>query len=635
MKSAMITAHQSPPNNIPISDAAAHGTGATPAPVNSDGSSNTAAAVPVGAPPAMPVITSFTASPDTVTRGLFTTLTWRTENATAVTITPASEREDGQPLPVSGRTTGVPLTTTTYTLTATGPGGSATSTVAVKVTAPPPSVALFASPTTVVAGQSATLTWHSDNAASVIIDNGIGTVPSSGSRTITPTASTTYTAIASDTAGTSATASTSVTTVLSRPTRGPVPVTSGTPAGSLSSIKHIIFYVQENRSFDNYFGFLGQYRATKGLPASDIDGIPSNAVQFDENGAAVHPYHQQTVCAENTSPSWNPSWYAYDHGALDNFVRAHDDPTTLDPQYHRVMAYYTQNELPYYYELATQFATSDRWFGAVLSATIPNRMYLFGATSQGHIFPDPPPSGGFPIKTIFEELRDAGISWRYYYLDNSIFLAQFQAWNDPAIQAQVYPISNYYSVLADPNADNLLPQVIFIERGSDACGCDEHPDANVQTGAATAANIINALLASPAWGSSALILTYDEFGGLYEHVPPISVPAPDNIQPIASPGYETPLPGDFAHSDFRVPLIVVSPWVRPNFVSHTPRELTSILKFIETRFNLPSLTARDAAADNMLEFFDFSSPHWLTPPPLPAQTTTTPCDFNLELAGQN
>lgn len=586
-------------------------------------------------PPAKPVITSFTASPDTVTRGLFTTLNWRTENATAVAVTPTSEREDDQPLPLSGRTTGVPLTTTTYTLTVTGPGGSASSTLTVNVTVPPPSVSLFVSPSTVVAGQSATLRWHSENAASITIDNGVGTVPPSGSQTITPIASTTYTATASGTAGTTTTAATTVTTVLSRPTRQTVPITSGSPAGSLSSIKHIIFFVQENRSFDNYFGFLGQYRATRGLPASDIDGMPSNAVQLDQNGVAVHPYHQQTLCAENTSPSWNPSWHAYDSGLMDGFVSAHDDPTTLDPQYHRAMAYYTESELPYYYELATQFATSDRFFASVMAGTIPNRMYLFGATSAGHIFPDPPPPGGFAIKTIFEELRDAGVSWRYYYLDNSIFLAQFQAWNDPAIQANVYPISNYYNTLADPNADNLLPQVVFIERGSDTCACDEHPGSNTQTGAAVGAQIINALMASPAWGSSVFILTYDEFGGLYDHVPIAAVPPPDNIQPIASPGFETPLPGDFAHTDFRVPLVVISPWVKPNFVSHTPRELTSILKIIETRFNLASLTARDASADNMLEFFDFSSPHWLTPPPLPTQTTSTPCDVSLELAGQN
>lgn len=600
--------------------------------VDSDGAPKVAPVVPAGKPPARPVIASFHASPETVTSGAFTTLTWRTENATSVAISPESEREDGQPLPISGRTTGVPLTTTVYTLTATGPGGSVSRNVTVNVNAAPPSVQLFVTPNQLAPGQSATLTWHSDSATSVTIDNGIGTVEPSGSKTISPPASTTYTATATDTAGTTATASADVALALTRPTRPPV----AHGGGSFStSIKHIIFFVQENRSFDNYFGKLGQYRASKGLPASDIDGIPSNAVQYDENGVAVHPYHQQTICAENTSPSWNPSWHAYNGGKMDGFVSAHDLPTTLDPEYHRAMAYYTQTELPYYYELATQFATSDRFFASVLSGTIPNRMYLFGATSAGHIFPDPPPSGGFPIRTIFENLRDAGVSWRYYYLDNSIFLAQFEAWNDPAIRTNVYPISNYYSVLADSNADNLLPQVIFIERGSDTCACDEHPDANTQTGAATGAQLINALLASPAWKSSVFIHTYDEFGGLYDHVAPFSVPAPDNIQPIASPGYETPLPGDFAHSDFRIPLMVISPWVKPNFVSHTPRELTSILKLIETRFNLPSLTARDAAADNMLEFFDFSNPHWLTPPTLPTQATTTPCDFSLELAGQN
>ena len=574
-----------------------------------------------------PAISSFVADPAAVTAGRFTTLSWMTSNATKVSISPASEREDDQPLPLTGRTTGVPLHTTTYKLMATGPGGTATATVTVTVTQPPPSVSISVSPDPIVAGQSATLSWASSGATSVTIDNGIGKVTPTGAMTISPTTSTTYTATAAAPSGTT-TATTSATLVLSRPTRPPRPT-----GGDISNIKHIIFFAQENRSFDNYFGMLGQYRAGKGLP-NNIDGLDLNAVQYDQNNVAVHPYHQVTVCAENTSPSWNPSWHAYDGGLMDGFVSAHNLPTTLDEQYHRVMAYYNQNDLPYYYELATQFATSDRFFGSVMTATIPNRMYLFGATSAGHIFPDPPPSGGFPIKTIFEELRDAGISWRYYYMDNSIFLAQFQAWNDPAIQNNVRNINEYYSYLADPNADTLLPQVVFIERAADT-GLDEHPDNNTQSGAAVGAQIINALLASKAWPTSVFIHTYDEFGGLYDHVSPISAPAPDNIQPIASPGFETPLPGDFAHSDFRIPLIVISPWVRPQFVSHTPRELTSILKLIEVRFGLPSLTARDAWADNMLEFFDFSSPSRLTPPALPAQPTNGLCDFNHELDGQH
>jgi phospholipase C len=92
------------------------------------------------------------------------------------------------------------------------------------------------------------------------------------------------------------------------------------------------------------------------------------------------------------------------------------------------------------------------------------------------------------------------------------------------------------------------------------------------------------------------------------------------------------LPGDFAHSGFRIPMVVVSPWVNPHHVSHVWRDYTSILRLIEDRFNVAPLTARDAAADNMSEFFDFSSPQLLTPPPLPTQPTNGVCDFNQEKA---
>jgi phospholipase C len=91
---------------------------------------------------------------------------------------------------------------------------------------------------------------------------------------------------------------------------------------------------------------------------------------------------------------------------------------------HHSPGYYGQSDIPYYYDLASFFATSDRWFSPVLANTIPNRMYLFTGTSFGHIFPDAPPSGGFSVQIIFGAMTKAGVSWRYYYLDNSIFLAQ-------------------------------------------------------------------------------------------------------------------------------------------------------------------------------------------------------------------
>lgn len=583
------------------------------------GGTTATASVTVTVTQPAPTLT-LTVSPASIIAGQKATLTWSSKNATTVTI----DNGAGTVSPAASGTVDVtPSATTTYTATATGPGGSTTATAMVTVQQQL-AITLTADPTSIASGQSATLTWASQQATSVTIDQGIGTVNLNGSTTVSPTQTTTYTATAKDASGNTATATATVTLL---------------PSGTFqNSIKHIIFLVQENRSFDSYFGFLGQYKTNKGYPNDPaIDGMPSDAVQLDRADAAVHPYHYQTQCVENTSPSWNPSWFAYNNGKMDGFVSVQELPSTIDPQYRRVMGYYDQRDLPYYYELASQFATSDRFFEPVMAGTIPNRMYLFTGTSFGHIFPDPPPQGGFTQKTIFRLLTDNQISWRYYYQDNSIFLGQFSDWNDPAIQGNVSNISDWYTTLADPQADDKLPSVIFIEHaaGTDIPSAyDEHPGTRTQQGAARVQQILDALLKSDAWKSSVFIITYDEAGGLYDHVPIQPAPAPDNIQPIASPGFETPLPGDFAHTGFRIPIIVVSPWVKPHFNSRVVRETTSILKLIEFRFGLPSLTARDAWADSMLEFFDFSKPAWLTPPALPAQPSDELCDFSAELNGQ-
>src|SRR5439155_4286161 len=391
----------------------------------------------------------------------------------------------------------------------------------------------------------------------------------------------------------------------------------------MTKLKHIIYFVQENRSFDNYFGMLGKYRVSKGLPNS-IDGVPLNVTLYDTKGNPVHPFHFQTVCHENLSPFWDESHIDWDGGKMDNYmITTTSVPSTIDPTGTRAMGYYDQTDLPYYYELATQFATSDRFFSPVMTNTIGNRMYLFAGTSFGHIFPDPPPQGGWPQTTIFDQMDAAGVSWRYYYQDNGIYLPEWSTYQRDA--SKLYPISSWYT---DVQNESTLPSVIFIERGGPS-GLDEHPGNNIQIGAANTKQIIDGLMNSPSWASSVFILTYDEAGALYDHVLPPAVVPPDNILPMLLPGDQ---PGTFAQDGFGMPIIVVSPWIRPNFVSHTWRDLTSILRLIEVRFYVPALTARDAAADNMLEFFDFSTPHWLTPPPLPDQPTTGLCDFNKEKA---
>jgi phospholipase C len=645
---------------------------------------------------------TFTASPTTITAGEFTTLNWSTTNVTSVSITPAiNYDDDGTEVPLTGSKAMSPKETTTFTISATGPNGSATRSITVTVNQVAPKVTLTLNPTSILGGQSAELTWVTDGATSLNIDQGIGSVPlPSGSRTVTPTSTTTFTATAIGPGGTTtATATLTVVaagqlavTLIATPTTispgqsstltwasqnastvaidqgvgavnlsGSTTVSPGTtttytatatdPTGTsvtasamvqvsasagLNNLKHIVFFVQENRSFDNYFGKLGEYRQGKGLP-HNIQAFDPDKALIDPAGHAVKPFHQRTVVTENLSPSWNESHYDLHPDGnggflMDRFLLTTASvPQIYDPHGTRAVGYYDQADIPYYYELATQFATSDSFHSSALSGTIVNRTFLFSATSAGMIRPANP----FPrdLPTIFRLLENAGIKWKYYYQDNSIFLAYYgKDWDD--LKGRVFPISDYFEILARPTADQEFPEVVFIEHAAEL-GLDEHPTNDIQKGVADAKKLIDALMKSTAWNSSVFILTHDEGGGLYDHVPPFAVPSPDGIAPMLEPDdlgeYD-----NFTLSGFRVPLIVVSPWVKKNYVSHVNREFTSILKLIETRFGLPSLTQRDAQSDDMTEFFDFSQPSWMVPPPMPDQpvecdTNPTRCDQRLEV----
>ena len=479
-----------------------------------------------------------------------------------------------------------------------------------------------------------TLTWTSNDAVTVSIDQGVGTVtpPAGGTVVVNPKGTTTYTATATDPNGVTTQAKAVV-----------------TMSGALQqSINHIIWLVQENRSFDSYFSKLGLYRVSKGLP-EEVNGIDddSTVTLKDLQGNPRHPFHYQTVCTENLSPAWNESHFDVDNGQMDNFMQTTTSvPHQFDSNGSRAMGYYDQTDFPFYYELATQFGVSDSMFSPVLSNTIPNRLYLFTGTSFGTIYPGNNPTTGQPEynpdsykqKTIFDLLNQNNISWKYYFQDNSIFLASFSDWTNAdgtpnmSIQGHVFPISDYFNILGQTNADQMLPQVVFIERGGDAAATDEHPLNNVQTGAAAVAQMINALMKSTAWPDSVFILAFDEGGGLYDHVPPITVPAPDSQPPDTQNVPFTVLPGDFTQSGFRVPFLIVSPWSKANYVSHVKTDTTSILKLIETRFQLSPLTQRDgsSAISDLTDFFDFSTPHLLTPPALPAQPTNGVCDKTKE-----
>lgn len=599
------------------------------------------------AQPVPPTITQFSVNPAVVSSGQTVTLSWTTVNATSINITPQiSVNEDSGALPTTGSAV-VPVTaTTTFSITASGPGGNVgpqTATVTVPIV-----LTLTASPNTIAPGKSSTLSWQVTNgtATSLSVVDGSGNsvcnpcaLPQ-GTATVTPASTTTYTATATAGGSTSLTQSATVTV-----------------SASAGVIKHIFFMAQENRSFDNYFGQLGAYRTSRlaqyGITDSQtVDGFdPTVTLTNAHTGAQVQPFHEASVCTGPVTPAWEESHHDMSlvggdsawkttttftdssflmQGFLDTTTSVYD---SNDPNGTRPMGYYNQDDLPFYYDLATFFDTSDRWYSPVPANTIPNRMFLFSASSFGHEFPD---TSGHPLyaePTIFRAMNKANVSWIYYYKDG-IFLANYADFSDPTIGTRTYPVNDLLDTLtgtcggASCDPDKVLPQVIFIDSGSGPSASDEHPLNNIQTGAAYVGSLISALMQSDAWQDSVFILTYDEGSGLYDHVPPFMVPLPDQYAPGQCPDINngsafycmtsSNFPATFNLSGFRVPLIVISPYAKPHFVSHTQRDYTAILAFIENTFNIPSLTARDAyfqdPSRDMSEFFDFTTPALLNPP---------------------
>jgi phospholipase C len=388
--------------------------------------------------------------------------------------------------------------------------------------------------------------------------------------------------------------------------------TAGPAKAATNPVNHLVVLMQENRSADHYLGqlhFEGQNQYAPEPPGA------SNPNPLDPTAAPIRNYHETRYCEPaDLDHSWNGSHTEWDNGAMDGFTKA--NVNAADPTGSRTMGWYDQTDLPYYYALDKTFATSDQYFQSVLSQTFPNRFYLLAGTSFGHIrndFPTGDPANGFspPGGTIFEKLDAANVSWKIYYAQIP-FAFEFAYVRDHAA-GHVFGIDQYFLDAASGN----LPQVSYVDPiflGPTNAETDEHPPSNIQVGQNFSSNVINTLMTSPNWSSSALFLTYDEHGGFFDHVPPPSAVTPDDIPPMLQPG---DTPGAFDRLGFRVPFTVVSPWARPHSVSHTVNSHTSVLKFIENRWGLTPLTRRDAASNDLSDFFDFSHPSLLTPPTLP------------------
>lgn len=610
-------------------------------------------------------------------------------------------------------------------------GGASYTTVNLTVaSSATPAVTITPSSSTITNGSSDTLTVSASNATSVVVTGSDGTSytlsGTGGTATVTPSNTTTYTAEASN-GSTTATAQTTVTVISS----------------STIPINHVIFMLQENHSFDNYFGLLNPYRHGNGWDIGDdgntytVDGIDdklNTLYNQDDQGDTYYPYKFRTTCIDDDSTGWKESYQdiaRYNHTvtrpiAMNGFVHVAEGYSsgclksgTCSGQYtdttgERAMGYYDQDFLNYYYYMASQFAVSDRWFSPISSSSNLNRIATFsGGTTQGlvHVpgYDDHLPQ--LKINTIFQELQNAGVPWKIYYtvtqggclagsacgtgkknLPATSFLTFAYSYNFVHMMPStgtctgttqpssvVGDTSNSYCI--DPNhiaplsqyytdaKNNTLPAFAFIESGSGLN--DEHPGSNqsILRGQAEVAKIVNALMTSPSWSSSAFFLAYDEGGGPYDHVPPVPGHSNDNtdtslgtipdIQTIAvnpdsynpcvppngtptlhcdlhsgDPGYnsnDAPAQYGFAAQlGFRVPNIVISPFTRKHYVSHTPMDHTAVIKFVEDRFlsGGAHLTARDAAQPNLLDFFDFTNKPWSTPPTPPAPASNTSLGYN-------
>jgi phospholipase C len=363
-----------------------------------------------------------------------------------------------------------------------------------------------------------------------------------------------------------------------------------------SGIDHVVVVMMENRSFDHWLGWLAEDAAFLEVGRQRygkdffVDGnqhqtfpSPTGPVATTHLvGAPNQPSPYQGCGFKDPGHSWTEGRAQRDGGFLapgsDNDVFA--------------TGYYLGDDLPFTSEFARSFTTFDRYHASLLAPTYPNRHYMHSAQSGGIKTNALPPEGGFTWDTIWDRLTAAGVPARMYYSDLP-FLALYADH-----LSYLYPATDYYTDCAAgtlPNVSFLDPRFVGPEQN------DDHPYADIRRGQEFVREAFRAFAQSPNWKNGLFIVTYDEWGGFFDHVAP-----PHFADDLTS----TVDADDFSQSGFRVPTIMASPFAQPNFVDHRAYEHSSILRFLEWRFlgappegpgGNPSwfLTARDRNANNI------------------------------------
>src|SRR6266566_1479138 len=328
-------------------------------------------------------------------------------------------------------------------------------------------------------------------------------------------------------------------------------VSDTTLKGVSDYIQHVIIACQENHSFDEYFGY---------YPKAGKFSVPSNYSQPDGKGGIIKPYHFTSPVSQDPNHFWYDIHREWNNGAMNGFFA----------NGYNTLGYYDGSDLKYYYALADSFTLCGNYFCSVLGPTVPNRLTLVSGTCGGMCL-DEISAGSLDYPTIVDLLDAHNITWKCYNLglgtgstasEHYNPLTFFKKWqNDPRLQ---FKEDDYYMAL---HAGTLHMLSFLITEGP----VSEHPPQDIQKGQKKMSQVINALISSSAWKSSALFFTYDEAGGFFDHVVPPRL--------------------DAYGLGFRVPMLVISPFVKRGYISGQLFEHSSILKFIERRFRLPSLAS--------------------------------------------
>ncbi|AIO65906.1 alkaline phosphatase family protein [Burkholderia oklahomensis] len=404
-------------------------------------------------------------------------------------------------------------------------------------------------------------------------------------------------------------------------------------ANQLDKIEHIVHLMLENRSFDQMLGFLYSDNGNQSPAGQPFDGLTGNESNPDDLGRPVgvyriratdpHPYlmpgadpgegfqntNYQLFSDDNPAPGAVPT----NQGFVVNFKSAiatdqsrHEKDALPGTTPAQIMGMYTPELLPVLSGLAKGYAVCDRWFASAPTMTMPNRAFALAGTSQGHLDDH---VKIFTCPSIFGRLSDRGVDWAIFgYNRDPLTRHDF-----PDTQNADDSHFGHFRDFQARAANGTLPAFTFIEPSWDANGNSQHPNYDVAAGEQLIHDVYYTLRNGPAWNSTLLVITYDEHGGNYDHVPPPSGATPPGDGTVGEFGF------DFTRFGVRVPAVLVSPLIAAGTVFRSATgtiDHTSVLKTISERFGTAPLTARDQAAPSLGDVLMLATPRAAADDPL-------------------